>query len=68
MSMTNPMGITANAMVNYPRGTMGLSVNGYTDAGISHTMNNEDLWAPTFRALPSSKSPCLFGVMRSLTR
>ena len=49
MSMTNPMGITANAMVNYPRGTMGLSVNGYTDAGISHTMNNEDLLGPNIR-------------------
>ena len=51
MSMTNPMGITANAMVNYPRGTMGLSVNGYTDAGISHTMNNEALMGPNIPSI-----------------
>ncbi|OAO11812.1 Zn-finger protein [Blastocystis sp. ATCC 50177/Nand II] len=51
MSMTNPMGITANAMANYPRGTMGLSVNGYTDAGISHTMNNEDLMGPNIPSI-----------------
>ena len=43
MSMSNPIGITTNALVNYPRSTMGLSVNGYTDSGMAHTMNNEDL-------------------------
>ena len=30
---------------------MGLSVNGYTDAGISHTMNNEDLMGPNIPSI-----------------